>query len=268
MSTTTLSVLAEESPLHLSLPYETSLLAMGLAGQILGQYSLNEMTPVRSSDLNKSDLAPWDRFAAGRYNKTASSASDVLVLAVGGSMFCVDAWEKTRSQITWTPVLQDGIILGEAMTWAAALSLNVRAMRLHPRPFVYDSTNGSTRSDREAPEAAGSFFSGHASAAFVGAAYLATVYPLRHPEFQHPGLLWAGSLTAASTVAILRVAAGKHFPSDVVAGAGVGALLGWGFAKMHESHNADSKNSWFFNAWPSLEGDGFAIQAVKPLAAL
>jgi membrane-associated phospholipid phosphatase len=29
------------------------------------------------------------------------------------------------------------------------------------------------------------------------------------------------------------VAAGKHFPSDVVAGAAMGSLLGFGFAQLH-----------------------------------
>ncbi len=253
----------EASPLELSWPYETALATLGITGQILGQHNLNEITPAGPNDLKRSDLAPWDRFAAGWYNPAASTASDVLVYAVGGGMMFADAWDKTRPSSSWTPLLQDGLILGEALTWSSALNLNVRALRLHPRPFVYNANNGSSENAREAPEAAGGFYSGHASSAFLGAVYLSTVYPLRHPEFEHPGWLWAGSLAAASTVAILRVAAGKHFPSDVAAGAAVGSLLGWSFAKIHERHPAPG--SWSFNAWP--QPGGAAVQAVKPLIA-
>ena len=253
----------EQSPLQLSLPLELSLSITGLTGQIAGQYRLTQMAPAGPEDLRRSDLFPWDRPFAGRYNAPASTASEFLVFAVGGAMFYSDIWDKTRTQTSWTPLLQDGLILSEALAFSSALNLNARAFRWHPRPFVYDSTNGSGAAQRKAPEAAGSFYSGHASNAFVGAAYFATVYPLRHPEFQHTGWLWTGSLAAATTVAVLRVASGKHFPSDVVAGAVIGTGLGWGFAKIHETHHG---MFWSLEAWP-LSG-GFAFQAERSFAAL
>ena len=267
LTTILLATAQEPSPLKLSWPVETSLLVSGLAGQIIGQHRLAEMTPAGPNDLKKQDLAPWDKPFAGQYNAAASSASDVLVFAVGGAMVYADIWDKTRPQSSWTPLLQDGVILAEAFAWSSALNLNVRALRIHPRPFVYDSTNGSSASERAAPEAAGSFYSGHASEAFLGAAYFATVYPLRHPEFQHTGLLWGTSLTAATAVAVLRVASGKHFPSDVVAGAAIGTVLGWGFAKMHEtSFGKDGGKFWSLQAWP--QPGGFALQGARSFAAL
>jgi membrane-associated phospholipid phosphatase len=254
----------EPSPMELSWPFETTLLGMGAAGSAIGEYNLTHITPAGPADVQRSDLPPWDRFAAGWYNPASGTASDILAVTVGGSILFSEAWEKAHSEITWEPLLEDAVILGEAQAWSAALNLNVRSLRLHPRPFVYDANNGSSASDREAPEAAGSFYSGHASAAFLGAVYFSTVYPLRHPEFKHPGWLWAGSLAAGCAVAVLRVTAGEHFPSDVVAGAAVGSLLGWTFAKIHEHHPA--KDSWSFNMWP--QPGGFALQAVRPLVAL
>jgi membrane-associated phospholipid phosphatase len=263
---TILSAFAQEKdPLKTSWSTETALLATGISAQILGQYRLKQMATVRSIDLQKSDLPPWDRFAAGWYNPAASTTSDVLVFVVGGAMIYSDLWDKTQADASWKPLLEDGLILGEAFAWSSALNLNVRAFRIHPRPFVYDTTNGSSASERNAPEAAGSFYSGHASEAFLGAAYFATVYPLRHPEFKHTGWLWAGAMTAASGVATLRVVSGKHFPSDVIAGAAVGTALGWGFATLHQRYGKDSETGWQFNAWPQV--GGVAIQAVKPLAA-
>lgn len=281
-----MSARAGEPPLTLSWPVETVLLAGGLAGEGIGQYRVSAMTPPGPADLRRGDLAPWDRFAAGWYNANLATVSTILTVGVTGAMFYADAWDKARGHAAWTPVLQDGLILSEALAWSGALNLNARAFQLHPRPLAYDSTNPA--SERTSRDAGGAFYSGHASAAFLGAAFLATVYPLRHPEFQHPGLLWAGSMAAASSVAILRVASGKHFPSDVVAGAAVGTLLGWGFAKIHEVHDANRKGrtlsacaepgrsvvegrflsvveGWSFNVWP--QSGGLAVQAARPLAA-
>jgi len=42
-------------------------------------------------------------------------------------------------------------------------------------------------------------------------------------------LLYAGALG----VSVLRVAAGKHFPTDVLGGAALGTGIGWLVAKVH-----------------------------------
>ncbi|MBC7171541.1 MAG: phosphatase PAP2 family protein, partial [Polyangiaceae bacterium] len=75
-----------------------------------------------------------------------------------------------------------------------------------------------------------SFFSGHSSMAFTGAGLvcfhqqqLAGLYGSRAA-----GIGVCGSALAfASTTALLRVAADKHWSTDVLAGAGVGIFSGW-----------------------------------------
>ncbi len=252
------------SPFQFSWPRETILMTSGIAGGYIGYYRLTNL-PLYNPDLQKLDLPPWDRFAVGWYNPYESTVSDVLLVAVGGAELFADAWEKVGGKTKWTPLLEDGLILAEAQAWSSAINLNVRAFRWHPRPFILDTLNGSSKISRTAGEASTSFYSGHSSGAFVGAVYLSIAYPLWHPDFQYTGWLWAGSLTAASSVAVLRVTSGKHYPSDVVAGAAMGALLGWGFARFHERAGASSKTSWIFDAWP--QPGGLAIQAVKPMAA-
>ncbi|MDM7915213.1 MAG: phosphatase PAP2 family protein, partial [Candidatus Eisenbacteria bacterium] len=46
------------------------------------------------------------------------------------------------------------------------------------------------------------------------------------PDSRARGWIWAGSLTVATSTALLRVVSGEHFPSDVVAGAALGAAAG------------------------------------------
>lgn len=239
------------SPFGFSWSRETALLATGVAGQVIGQYRVKNMTPAGPTDLRRSDLSPLDRWAAGGWNPGASLASDVLTIGMGGTMIGADLWQHAFGSDSRQPVFEDGLILAEAFAWNAAINLNVRASRVHPRPFIYDTR--APAADRSEGQAAGSFYSGHASAAFLGAVYVSTVYPMRHPEFEHTGWLWAGSLTAATAASALRVVAGKHFPSDVIAGAAMGSLVGLGFIQLHLK---DGVELWGMRPMPMLTPEG------------
>jgi membrane-associated phospholipid phosphatase len=74
--------------------------------------------------------------------------------------------------------------------------------------------------------------SGHSASSFAAAVHFSMV----HQEL-HGGSAWAwgGSLAVASATAFLRVAAGKHHPTDVVAGAALGAFVGWLVPTLHEA---------------------------------
>lgn len=103
--------------------------------------------------------------------------------------------------------------------------------------------SGPPASERCAREASGSFYSGHANAAFLAAVYLSYTYPQRHPDFRGQAWLWSGSLTVAAIIAGLWAAAGKHFPSDVIVGAAAGALFGWGFPYLHEQSRRNPQDT-------------------------
>jgi membrane-associated phospholipid phosphatase len=245
------------SPLEFSWPRETALLATGLTGQFIGQYRLDHMAAARPDELRRSDLSPLDRWNAGTWNPGADAASDYLALVIGPAMVYADVWHTARGESSWRPVLEDFLVLAQASAWNSALNLNVRATRVHPRPYVYGTA--APESERRKGEAAGSFYSGHASGAFLGAVYVSTVYPLRHPEFEHEGWLWAGSLTVATGVSALRVVAGKHFPSDVLAGAAMGSLVGLGFVQLHLK---DGVELWGARPLPLLTPEGGVGMAV------
>ncbi len=256
-STTAGMVRGHDSPFAFHWPQETALLVVGAAGQLTGQYRLSNMDPVRPEELDRADLLPFDRWVAGTWNPRAAAASDGLVWGVGGAMLYADLWHafagsgtEPAAHRSFRPFLEDALILAQAFAWNSALNLHVRAARIHPRPFVYGTH--APAPERSKREAAGSFYSGHASAAFLGAVYVSMVYPRRHSDFAHAEWLWAGSLTAATGVAALRVAAGKHYPSDVVAGAAMGSLVAWGLVQLHlKDHTL-----WGWRATPWFTTDG------------
>src|SRR5207244_661397 len=90
------------------------------------------------------------------------------------------------------------------------------------RPVLYTSGAAAAAADRESQQ---SLPSGHASLAFAAAtSYLVLARRQHLPHrTRNAILLYAGAVG----VSALRVAAGKHFPTDVAAGAALGSGLGW-----------------------------------------
>lgn len=181
--------------------------------------------PHCSPDCDATDVPTFDRFAAGAYRPGWTVVSDVSI----GVVF-VGAAASLLAGEGMAAGAQDMIVVAESVLWSNALStLTMMAVR-RPRPYAY---GGNAPIDkRTSGHASLSFFSGHTAGAF--AASLATFETLRLAD--RPRLAWATlgvSLAGASFVGVSRVAAGDHFPSDVLAGALVGTSLGMLIPRLH-----------------------------------
>jgi len=97
---------------------------------------------------------------------------------------------------------------------AATISFTMKTFITRERPF-------KTYPDIEKLSEAGnsSFPSGHTIEAFAMAVALSLLIPKR--KFVIPLFIWA------SIVAYSRMALGVHYPTDVVSGMVIGALIGW-----------------------------------------
>lgn len=193
------------------------------------------MSPTDTGALDRNDLWLMDRWGAGLHSGKARMASNLGIFPMVAFPMAITALEALQGGQTWGAAVADGAVYAEAMLISSSLNLLVRSTGVHPRPLVY--SRDVPASERLSPEASGSFYSGHANAAFLSAVYFAYTYSLRHPDSRYQGAIWAGSLGAAATVAGLRVAAGKHFLSDVVVGAAMGSFFGWVFPYMHRSRD-------------------------------
>lgn len=203
--------------------------ALALGG--LAQYRYHNMSRTDSSALDRDDLMFFDRWVAGRYSNAAAKTSDFLVAPFCLLPAAVSAWEAARGETSTRAAVADVVVLSEALILASSINLIVRSLQVHPRPYVYGTE--APRAVREEGQASGSWYSGHASASFLAATYFSFTYTQRHPEFKGDAWLWAGTLAAAAGVASLRVAAGRHFPSDIVVGAAAGAFFGWVVPRLH-----------------------------------
>ena len=72
-----------------------------------------------------------------------------------------------------------------------------------------------------------SFLSGHTAWAFSAAVFTGSVFRTYYPDSPIKVVVWSLCLANASTTAALRVIGHWHYPTDVIAGAAVGSLMGW-----------------------------------------
>lgn len=225
---------AQPAPYDLGLLIDIPIIAAGAglkyhSGQAL---SATRDNPIDLAAVDRGDLHPMDRWAAGNYDPGLSFASGGLATAGLMVPFALNAADLWRKEQTWWGAFADFVILQEALAVSSSLvSYSKAVLKLHPTPLVYGSE--APVEEKRARHNVSSFFSGHTTAAFTTAVFTGYTYQLRHPGSPLVPWVWGGSLAAAAGVGALRIAAGKHFPSDILAAAAVGSLCGYLLPRLH-----------------------------------
>ena len=176
----------------------------------------------RSCPCDPSRVNGIDRkFAGDRLHRTASKTSDILNGLTWTTPFLLDYLDARRSK--------QGSFRNDALVMAEAFILNQAATEItkkvidRPRPFVYGLQRPNPLLDEK--DSYLSFYSGHTSSAFaIGMSYAKT-YARRHPGGRK-ALVYGLAIGIATTTGALRVGARKHFPTDVLVGAGTGIAFG------------------------------------------
>jgi membrane-associated phospholipid phosphatase len=166
-----------------------------------------------------SGLPFLDRGTVGAIRAFPATASDAALFATGagaGLFLLGDARGEGAM------AREDLTVLAQAVGTAAALTNWSKVVFHRPRPYRYVA--GAAGSGEAASGL--SFPSGHTSAAFAAAFAYWSIQARRGRAGEHRQRIAALVLAAAAT-GVLRVAAREHFPTDVVAGAALGAAAGW-----------------------------------------
>ena len=211
---------------------EVGLVGAGAAlltvGLLLGA-GQDTLTAVEVAALDRADVNAFDRPATYRWSPDAARASDILVTVAMVAPLSLAVTEPGR-QNAGTLVT----MYGETVLLNVGLVTTLKSLFGRVRPYAYNDDPEIGMDLRTSDDAVHSFPSGHTANAFAAAVFTSTVYGRMHPDGSGRGWVWAGSLTVATTVGVLRYAAGKHFPTDIIAGAAIGSLVGWAVPKLHE----------------------------------
>ena len=164
-----------------------------------------------------------DHAALHTFSSSAGTASTVLLAAVVGGAGFASLHDLAPAQARG-----NAAVLLNSLAWTEAATGWLKVAVRRKRPILYTTDAAGAVSDRDNQK---SFPSGHASVAFATAtSYLvmARREHLRHAT-RNAIVMYAG----AAGVAGLRVAAGKHFPTDIAGGALLGSGIGWLIAAIH-----------------------------------
>jgi len=204
--------------------------------------------PAEGYDPRGIDLS-LDRGAVGELHLGASRASNWTRNVAIGFPFAVSLATSPGGQRT-SGLARTAIVHAETMLISQGITVLSKKLWGRARPYAYlpalDRPEGSAY-DVTQDRTFFSMPSGHASTAWTGAAMGLTEYMLNRPKapwWERAAVGFAGGALAGATSA-LRVEAGQHFPSDVLAGAGIGVAVGVTVPLLHRGDRSiPSLKSW------------------------
>jgi membrane-associated phospholipid phosphatase len=245
-------------PYHVNYWVTGTICGVGAVANILGipqSQGKEEVTPSEMQALNRSDINGIDSWALRQDpTKIATYESySSYALALSVALPAVLMFDKRISR-NWLDV---------ALMYAETMSITTNmyewsflgpAFQNKFRPVVYydqlsyeQRNSGSNRN---------SFYSGHVATAAASTFFMAKVYCDYHPELGDNQYLIYGAATIPPLIlGYFRVKGLKHFPSDVLAGLGIGALCG---ILIPEFHRLQEKNI-SLGLVSSPEGTGIAV---------
>lgn len=165
----------------------------------------------------------WDKGFVRQYNKVVSQTGSYVVVGVPVAM-AIAGWIKHDKEL-----LKDALYVGTSVAGTFAVTYGMKYLVRRDRPYERYPDRVHPFSTERSP----SFPSGHTATAFA----LATSLSIRYPKWYviAPSALWACS------VGVSRMNEGVHYPTDVMAGAAIGA--GFAVANVYINHWL---NRWLF----------------------
>ncbi len=169
--------------------------ALAFAGLKAQNWDINTLHRINS----------WDGKFVRNYSKVVSRSAPYISVGVPVIMAVCAGVRKDKK------LLQDAIYIGTSVAGATVLTFGLKYVFDRQRPYLAYPDRIHPYSYEDDP----SFPSGHTAAAFS----LATSLCMRYPKWYviAPSALWACS------VGFSRMSEGVHYPSDVLAGAAIGA---------------------------------------------
>lgn len=202
-------------------------------------------------NLSSENINGFDRWAAGKKSQSASQTSDYLFYGSIPVPLLLLADKSIRKD-----ALKVGFLYWEAMAVTGLVYTGSTYFTNRFRPETYntntpaeDRTNGNNRN---------SFLAGHVALVGTATFFTAKVYNDYHPNSKFKYVLWGAAAVATGTTAYLRHRAGKHFPTDIIAGTTLGVLSGILVPHFHKNKSFNGDRA--LRIMPTI-GNGYGVAA-------
>jgi membrane-associated phospholipid phosphatase len=234
--------------------------SLGFAGTLELVNSTGEIRPQQiDPKFDTANLVPIDRSAVKQTPDSKAGGRSTIALGAAVAFAVIDPILSGVREKSVQTGIADAFMYAEAASFTVAMTNIVKMAVRRPRPIAYmqanahkddpDYTNSST-------DSALSFFSGHAaitSTLSATATYLAFA---RSPHTARPWITLAAGVGLTTFVAIERVRAGQHFPTDVIAGSIAGAGIGLVVPHLHRTDEIKQRRIWVgYSPLRSLAGE-------------
>lgn len=194
-----------------------------------GRAKYKKIQPLTMEDINKlsrEDLFGIDRPATYQHSLSSKKWSDYALRSSFVMPFSMLAGERSRKDFG-----RAGLITLETILLNTALTDVAKVLARRTRPLAYNESYGMH--EKMMKNTRTSFFSGHTSS--VAAMYFLTakLYSDYYPDSKIKPVIWTIAVLVPATTGYLRIKAGKHYFTDVLAGFVVGAAVGLLVPELH-----------------------------------
>jgi membrane-associated phospholipid phosphatase len=229
-----LSQYKNTNPFNLDFNREVFIITTGSVAAVTAFAILENIKPFTPEEiglLDPSNVNSFDRGAIGPF--TEDRAGDALLYTAYLLPISFLAYGETKKDF-----LDLALIYGEVLLIQASITGIVKGTVQRTRPFAYDDE--TLMSNKTSTDARISFFSGHTSMTAAISFFTAKVFTEYIENNTAKILIWSGAVLLPAATALMRVNSHWHFPSDVMAGYAIGALVGYLIPELHKTKVNDN----------------------------
>lgn len=225
-----------QSPYSLDWRKEQVFLGVGASALGASYYMKTGVSKLNAYDienLSSTNLIGLDRGSHDNYAKSAKTWSDAILygsLAIPAALFLGDQMNDDAAKIA--------VMWGEVLLLNMGVTNTVKYSTQRLRPYVYNPN--VPLEEKTTLKAKTSFFSGHTSSVAASTFFAAKVFSDYYPDSKWKPYIWGAAIALPAVTGYLRVKAGKHYPTDVMAGYAVGAAIGYLVPHFHKTSNRNN----------------------------
>lgn len=223
-----------QSPYQLKTGREIGLYGIGIGvsgGALYFKSTLTPLTAEQIAGVRAEGLSRFEQWVTTQRSVRSHKTSNVLLHSSNLFPIALTLADKSMRKDAGTI----GVIYSQAALINLGLTALIKTTVRRTRPYVYQST--LSLEEKMTANARQSFWSGHTSQSATMCFLTASMYADYHPDSKWRPVVWTAAAAIPLTTGILRMTAGKHFPTDVLSGYITGAAIGILLPRLHKRIN-------------------------------